>query len=99
MTVVMLASGLLLAGCKKDDKETPSDEIPGTFTDNRDGKLYKWVKIGNQVWMAENLAFKATTGYWAYNNDENNVALYGYLYDWNTAMIAAPDGWQFAKRG
>lgn len=61
----------------------------GTFTDNRDSKEYGWIKIGDQVWMSENLAYSAATGSWAYNNDMGNVDTYGMLYDWNTAMNGA----------
>ena len=73
-------------------QEKTSTDTSGTFIDNRDGHVYKWVKIGTQIWMAENLIYDAGSGSWNYFNDPA-YATYGRLYDWETAKKACPAGW------
>jgi uncharacterized protein (TIGR02145 family) len=72
-----------------------------------DGNQYTAVRIGEQVWMKENLSVtRAPDGTlidsYCYNDDTANVARYGRLYTWDMAMNGStlecsqgicPEGW------
>jgi len=76
---VLFSAGIMLAlaftfSCSSDDDGGGNDI-----------KSYKTVKIGNQVWMAENLNYNVK-GSKCYDNKESNCDKYGRLYSWATAM-------------
>lgn len=60
----------------------------GTFTDERDGQVYKYTTIGNQVWMAENLNFDNGSPCAKESCSEK-----GREYTPMDAQNACPNGW------
>lgn len=103
---------VLVWACTDAESDAPAEPAveslvqEGTpFTDPRDNRVYKTVKVGEQVWMAENMKFydadKKGDFYgksWCYGNVEENCETYGRLYHWSAAAKVCPAGWHLPSK-
>jgi uncharacterized protein (TIGR02145 family) len=57
ISILLIQLIFFLISCEPEPSAPPDNNSNSTFTDSRDGHIYKLRNIGNQVWMAENLAY------------------------------------------
>ena len=61
------------------------DAVTGSATDERDGQIYKTVKIGHLWWFAQNLNFETVNSH-CFRDSSKYCVKYGRLYTWAAAV-------------
>jgi len=87
--IILIVALMLFCSCASGGKKNANSNL---LTDSRDGKKYRTVKIGEHIWLAENLNYD-TEDSKCYKDNPENCKKYGRLYNLNTAKTACPSGW------
>lgn len=67
---------------------TANPEFAYGYVQDANGRSYRTTRIGNQVWMAENLNV-AVDSSWCFGGSRDSCDRYGRLYQWASAMSLA----------
>lgn len=67
--------------------------LEGAMVDDRDGTLYRTIKIGNKRWFSENLKYD-TPNSLCYQKKKKNCEDLGRLYPSSDLPMACPAGWR-----
>jgi len=86
---LIIILSIVLGGCFQSKQGM---ENSGFFTDERDGQIYPWKKIGYYTWMTQNLNYDGVKSY----SIHSDSALFGRLYGFREALMACPDGWHLS---
>ncbi len=91
-------TGKVVGGYAPEPRHHRPDRPRDSFTDERDGREYRTVKMPDgKVWMAQNLNYK-TPDSWCYGDNIANCEKYGRLYSWKDARTVCPSGFHLPSR-
>ena len=79
-------------------QEPESSSSVQVFIDERDGQAYRYVVIGEQTWMAQNLNYTDTATKYSYNYtpDIADTDVWRYYWDMD-AKVSCPAGWHLPR--
>ncbi|WP_407442802.1 FISUMP domain-containing protein [Fibrobacter sp.] len=92
LLLLMLVGIFLTTSCTDSSSSFDADEVcpatgtnqygmsnRGAFVDERDGQMYKYITIGDRIWMDQNLNYASETSV-CYDELQSNCDVHGRLY-------------------